>query len=138
MPKPKLVPSPEIFGEEFENWVRLVKLNPIIVVDFVGGKGIRAEREKERPLTMEGFENHCYHLGWGTDLDQYFANREGRYSEYVSICTYIRRRIREDQIQGGMAGIFNNSITQRLNGLVEKTQTDLNANVNILNIDPLE
>jgi len=127
MPKPKLVPSPEALGEEFNNYKNIIKSTPTIVVDFVGGKGSRAEREKERPLTMEGFENHCYQLGWGYDLDQYFANREDRYSEYVSICRVIRRMIRQDQIEGGMTGIYNPSITQRLNGLVEKTQ---NENIN--------
>lgn len=122
MPKPKLVPSPEAMEEEFINYKNLIKANPIIVNDYVGKDGDRVERTKERPCTMEGFENHCYQLGWGTDLDQYFANREDRYAEYVSICKYIRYMIRQDQIEGGMAGIYNPSITQRLNGLVDKSE----------------
>ena len=124
--------------ELFENYRRLVKLNPIIVVDFVGGRGQRAEREKERPLTMEGFENHCFKEGLIGDLSHYFCNLEDRYTDFVAICLYIKKEIRQDQIEGGMAGIYNPSITQRLNGLVEKTQTDLTANINILNIDPLD
>tara|TARA_R110000868_G_scaffold258586_1_gene516111 strand:- start:90 stop:515 length:426 start_codon:yes stop_codon:yes gene_type:complete len=134
----KKIESPEKMLELFENYKRLLKLNPIIVVDFVGGKGSRAEREKERPLTMEGFENFCFKEGLTNDLSHYFANTDNRYEDYFAICLYIRKEIRQDQIEGGMAGIYNPSITQRLNGLVEKTQTDLNANVNILNIDPLE
>jgi hypothetical protein len=134
----KAIETPEKMLELFENYKRLTKLNPIIVVDFVGGKGSRAEREKERPLTMEGFENFCFKEGLIGDLSHYFCNLEDRYSSFVAICLYIRKEIRQDQIEGGMAGIYNPSITQRLNGLVEKTQTDLNANVNILNIDPLE
>jgi hypothetical protein len=136
--RPKAIESPELMLELFENYKRLTKLNPIIVVDFVGGKGSRAEREKERPLTMEGFEIHCFKEGLTGDLSYYFANTNEAYTEFSAICSYIKKEIRQDQIQGGMAGIYNPSITQRLNGLVEKTQTDLNANVNILNIDPLE
>jgi hypothetical protein len=125
--KQKYIKTPEIMLELFENYKRLVKLNPIIVVDFVGGKGERAEREKERPLTMEGFEIHCFKEGLNSDLSPYFANREGRYESYIPICMHIRKEIRDDQITGGMAGIYNPSITQRLNGLVEKTQ---NENIN--------
>jgi hypothetical protein len=55
-------------------------------------------------------------------MDHYFSNREGRYEDFVGICTRIRKEIRDDQIKGGMAGIFNPSITQRLNNLVEKTE----------------
>jgi hypothetical protein len=136
MPKPKLIENPARMWELFENYKRLLKLNPIIVVDYVGGKGSRAEREKERPLTMEGFREYCY--SESLTIKHYFDNTDNRYSEYSTICLRIKDAIRLDQIEGGMAGIYNPSITQRLNGLVEKTQTDLNANVNILNIDPLE
>jgi hypothetical protein len=38
--------------------------------------------------------------------------------------------IRNDQIDGGMVGQYNSSITQRLNGLVEKTENK-NENTNI-------
>jgi hypothetical protein len=41
----------------------------------------------------------------------------------LPICSYIKREIRTDQINGGMVGQYNASITQRLNGLTEKTET---------------
>ena len=73
---------------------------------------------------MEGFEDFVAEIpNMPLSLDAYFANREGRYEDYVSICTYIRRQIRNDQINGGMVGIYNTSITQRLNSLVEKQET---------------
>ena len=34
----------------------------------------------------------------------------------------VYKDIRNNQIEGGMAGIYNPSITQRLNGLVERTE----------------
>ncbi len=43
------------------------------------------------------------------------------YQEFVSICSHIKKEIRSQQITGGMLGMFNPSITQRLNNLVEKT-----------------
>ena len=134
----KNIKTPEELWEHFCNYRNLIKATPIIVVDFVGSKGQRDERPKERPLTIEGFENYLEDMNVIGQLSHYFANTDNKYSDYLTICLRIKRSVRQDQIEGGMAGIYNPSITQRLNGLVEKTQTDLNANVNILNIDPLE
>jgi hypothetical protein len=76
----------------------------------------------QRPLTIEGFENYCSDMGIIEDLGQYFSNKDGKYEEYFTICTRIKRVIRQDQIEGGMSGIYNPSITQRLNNLTEKTE----------------
>jgi hypothetical protein len=74
---------------------------------------------------MEGFENWCADNEIAQDLGQYFENRDNRYLEYVAICSRIRRAIRQDQIEGGMVGQYNASITQRLNNLVDKQQTEI-------------
>lgn len=75
------------------------------------------------PLTMEGFDIFVmnYEGTQSKGVEQYFTNREGRYLAYVDICTRIKREIRNDQIEGGMVGQYNTSITQRLNNLTEKT-----------------
>jgi hypothetical protein len=80
---------------------------------------------------MEGFENWLFRNDIINDVSDYFENKQGRYSNYAPICRAIRRHIREDQISGGMAGIYNPSITQRLNGLVEKSQTDGNTVITV-------
>jgi hypothetical protein len=59
-------------------------------------------------------------------LSDYFANSNNKYSDYSTICSRVKKAVRQDQIEGGMAGMYNPSITQRLNGLVEKTQTEVN------------
>lgn len=115
--------TPEDLWVLFEAYRKDAKSKPFIVTDWVGGMGAQVDRKKERPLTMEGFNLFCWDKI--SQLKDYFSNREGRYTEYVHICSRIKDAIREDQIGGGMAGIYNPSITQRLNGLVEKTQTDV-------------
>jgi len=77
------------------------------------------------PLTMAGFE--CYCLDKGSDAHHYFDNTDNRYDAYRTICIRIKKRIRQDQIEGGMVGQFNSSITQRLNGLTEKTDITTNG-----------
>jgi hypothetical protein len=111
--------------ELFCEYVDTVKAKPFHVRDWVGAMATQVERPKEKPLTLEGFSNYCFHKGIVKDTDDYFVNTKGNYDEYSSICSRIKRIIREDQIAGGMAGIYNPSITQRLNGLVEKVQNDV-------------
>ena len=108
--------------EYFQEYKINTKNNPIRVNDFRGGMATEVFLEKERPLTLEGFEMYCFENGIISDLSHYFCNLDNRYSDYVAICSRIRKAIREDQISGGMAGIYNPSITQRLNNLVERTE----------------
>ena len=74
---------------------------------------------------MEGFELYLWDKGITRGADQYFTNQEGRYEQFVEVCSRIRKATRKDQIEGGMVGQYNASITQRLNGLVEKQQTEV-------------
>lgn len=127
--KPKYIPTPEILKQHFLSYCKWVKENPIQVQDFVGKDGDEVMRKKERPLTMEGFEVWCFNNEIINDLGDYFSNKDQKYSEFSTICSHIKKAIRANQIDGGMAGIFNPSITQRLNGLTEKTE-NRNENIN--------
>jgi hypothetical protein len=121
----KYIETPERMWELFLAYVKEVKSNPRKKVVFVGKDGIQKDELLERPLTLEGFELYVADLHIAMNLQQYFENRDGRYENYISICTRILKSIRHDQIEGGMVGQYNASITQRLNGLAEKTQAEV-------------
>jgi hypothetical protein len=126
--KKKYIETPEKLWQLFKDYKKEVKSNPIIVKDWVGKDATDVYREKERPLTLEGFRVYAFKaLGC---VKHYFDNTDGRYNEYSTICSHIKDMIRHDQIDGGMAGMYNPSITQRLNGLKEQTEND-NKNTNI-------
>lgn len=119
----KLISDPRILWKLFEDYKTHIKSDPYIVVDYVGKDATPVNRMKEKPLTMVGFEVYVANQpGMPWDLDQYFANTNGSYSNYSSICTRIRKAIVEDQIGGGMAGHYNASLTARLNGLVDRQE----------------
>ena len=120
--RPRHIETPEIMWEHFIEYARFTKSNPFLVQDFVGKDGEEVYRKKEKPLTLEGFELYCYNEGIISDLSKYFANTDNKYSDFCAICSRIRKQIREDQILGGMAGLYNPSITQRLNGLTDKSE----------------
>lgn len=122
----KTIDSPESMFSYFKQYRTWAKSNPIEIEDYVGKDAERVMRQKPRPLTMEGFENWLFENDIIGSVDQYFSNQEERYSNFVGICRAIRQIIRQDQIEGGMAGVYNPSITQRLNGLVDKTESKIN------------
>jgi hypothetical protein len=123
MPKHKYIETPEKMWELFEAYRKDVKDNPRFVFDYVGKDGTEVRKPLERPLTLEGFKNYVWqYLGY--TIEQYFTNQDGAYTEYLGICSRIKETIRQDQIEGGMVGQYNASITQRLNGLAEKTQNE--------------
>jgi len=121
----KYIETPERMWELFVAYVQEVKNNPRKKVVFVGKDGVQKDEPLERPLTMEGFELYVADLQVINDLSDYFENKQGRYEAYIPICTRIRKAIRRDQIEGGMVGQYNASITQRLNGLIDKTQAEV-------------
>lgn len=131
MAKQKYIETPEKLWEYFCQYKTHTKSNPRKRHVFVGKDGMSEYEKLEVPLTMEGFELYCFEQGWINDLGHYFSNHEGRYKEYLTICSRIKKAIRADQIEGGLVGQYNPSITQRLNGLTEKIQEDSKKDVTI-------
>jgi hypothetical protein len=127
MGKRKYIETPEKLWEYFQEYKKETKSKPFLIKDWVGKDAFNVQREKERPLTIEGLECWLFEKDIIGDLSHYFANTDNKYTEYLTICHAIKKAVRQDQIEGGMAGMYNPSITQRLNGLVEKTQTEVNV-----------
>ena len=133
--RPKKIESPEKLHEYFLQYEIDTKNNPFIIKDWVGGQAKEIIREKERPLTLEGFECWLFDKGIINTLANYMANSNNAYDDFSSICSHIRMRIRKDQIEGGMSGQYNPSITQRLNSLTEKVDTTSNGEtINIVSL----
>lgn len=125
MGKNKYIETPEKMWELFEAYKTKVKDNPRFKYEL-NRFGEATPIPLEVPLTLVGFENYVCDLEIISDLGKYFANSDEAYNDYRTICSRIRREIKDDQIKGGMVGQYNASITQRLNGLAEKTETRLN------------
>jgi len=82
----KIIESPEQIWSFFQDYIKHTKSNPIKVKDWVGGMAKPVTREKERPLTNEGFSLDLFEMGIMADVKDYFSNREGRYENFVPIC----------------------------------------------------
>jgi hypothetical protein len=123
--RPLNIKTPQVMWDLYCGYREQTKSNPILVQDYVGKDGTEVYRKKERPLTMEGFKNYCFNQNVAKGIKDYFNNTDGRYEAFTPICSRVKRDIRQDQIEGGMCGIYNPSITQRLNNLTEKIEQQI-------------
>lgn len=118
----KYIKTPDLMWEYFCEFRTYKKLNPILVVDFVGKDATKVLRPHQRPLTLEGFSSWLFENDITSNVHDYFTNKNNKYSDYSNICRVIKEIIRTDQIEGGMVGIYNPSITQRLNSLTDNSE----------------
>lgn len=122
MGKNKYIETPEKMWDLFIQYKKEVEEKPLLKKDWVGKDATPVQREYTKVMTMEGFE--CFVMDFTKitypDLTHYFENTEDRYSDYVPICSRVKREIRRDQLEKGLAGLSNPSITQRLNNLVDR------------------
>lgn len=123
MGRHKYIESPEKMWEYFQQYRTETKKRKRIIQKATV-KGIMKE-EMEVPLTIEGFSNWLFEKNITSNYHDYQANTRGAYDNFSSICTRIREVVRQDQIEGGMVGQYNPSITQRLNNLVDKQETTI-------------
>jgi hypothetical protein len=123
----RIFKKPEQLYKSFESYKKDVdkQSKEWLKIQYVGKDGAKKQDGQKVPYTMEGFERYCYN-NHGC-VHHYFDNKEGYYDDFGTICSRIKKEIRENQIVGGMLGFYNPSITQRLNSLAD-TQ---NNNVNI-------
>jgi len=133
MPRVKLIETPEKLMQIFEEYKAYTLANPRTKYVLSQKTAEMIAEPLRVPLTNEGFEIFCFNNY--SDVHNYFDNTEGRYSEYKTVCSHIKKEIRNDQITGGMVGQYNPSITQRLNALKEQTDvTSDNEKINAITV----
>lgn len=121
--RPRLLKSPEEMWNLFTDYVDHARLHPVIKRELNQRTGEVIEIPIDRPLTIEGFFTFAWdRLG---DINGYFYNVNNEYSDFLTITSRIKQSIREQQISGGMGGVYNANLTARLNGLTDKVQNEI-------------
>jgi hypothetical protein len=98
-------------------------------VQYVGKEGQRMTDKYKLPLVLEGFYVFCY-KNYGV-VKHYFLNTDNMYDDFCTICSHIKEEIRANQITGGLLGVYNPSITQRLNNLTENIKQEVSGSLNV-------
>lgn len=120
--RPKNIKTPNQLWDLFVSYRTLTKKTPRTRYQMNQRTGRMIKEKLEKPLTKEGFYNYVADQGIMSTLRDYFSNKDDGYTDFLPICARIREEIRQDQIEGGMVGQFNPSLTARINGLADKTE----------------
>ena len=67
-----------------------------------------------RPYTFEGLALHLNIVDWAAFVKNN-KEREG----FADVFGYIRNKVRRNQIEGSMVGLYRENLTARLNGIAE-------------------
>jgi hypothetical protein len=131
MGKKKYIETPELYLKLWNEYVKEVKSKPKLVHDFVGKDGNSVHRERERPLSWDGFELFVMQKGYikTPDLSEYCNEDNKSYSDYLPLSRAFKKQIKADHIEGGMTNIYNANITASLHGLKNHNETEIKANV---------
>jgi len=99
-------------------------------VQYVGKDGDRRADNPAMPITIDGFIAWYYNTH-GQFIHQYIENKDGLYDDFVGILTHIRAE-RNDNIKTGvLTGHFNASMGNRIVGLADKKETEIQGTLNI-------
>ena len=111
--------KPEDLWRKFCEYAAAIQEEPIeLPQQLVKGQGstIKAGRVA-RPLTLQGFMCWAQIYNTWSAFKRDHAENKG----FSIVISYIELAIRTQQIEGGLAGVYNSNLTARLNGLSDKT-----------------
>lgn len=126
--RPKNLESPEKLWELACKYFQMVDELPYEKQDFIRGgeaAGSIVKLESIQPYTWAGFEDYLFENKLLVRLDDYKANKEGRYAEYADIIARIGNIMYDQKFRGASVGAFKENIIARDLGLTDKVQNTL-------------
>lgn len=124
MAREKAISSPQELMALFRDYQAWCKDNPYKQHAFVGKDADEVEIKKERPYTWIGFEGWLANEGVLQHLGHYEQNSNDSYTDFLPIIRVIKRICSADVIDGALAGVYNQNIAARLEGLSDKKEVD--------------
>lgn len=114
----------ETFCKGYFEWA---DKNPWIKNDVVKGgefAGTPLQIPTQRPYTLIAL---CHYLGIAHSTWKEYENK----SEFLEVTTWAREKINNQQIEGAMVGAFNANLTARLQGISDKQEQKVTAEVKL-------
>lgn len=125
----------ELACEYFER----VDKSPYLKQDFIKGgdsAGSIVNLENIRPYTWAGLEAYLFEKGYLSTLQDYKANREQKYDQYVEVIRVIEKIMYDRKFSGAAVGAFNANIIARDLGLSEKSSVTVTEEQPLFGDDP--
>lgn len=125
MPTKKNIETPEKLYEHFLSYVKYCKENPKKENFYSSKLDKQVSVDREVPITWNGFDIWLRKNKILAKLEDYKANKDGRYTDYADIIRVIHKEIYEDKFAGATAGIYQHNIIARDLGLSDKKELDV-------------
>jgi len=131
----KYIKTPEELLKLWDDYKAQVESDEI---EQATAKGEVVTLKVKRPLLRSGFESYVYRT-LGISVHSYIDNDKGLYSDYSGVVTCMRKEWETDQVSGTMTGKYKaQSLTARLNGYTDKTETKVEGEISIKQITGME
>ena len=128
--RPKKIATPEILWDHACDYFQMRDESPWLAHDVIRG-GESAGRdihiEKLEPYTWAGLDDYLFEKDVIAKLEDYKANKDGRYSEFTEVVTRIRGVMYDQKFRGAAVGAFKENIIARDLGLTDKTESTIIA-----------
>lgn len=116
----------EELWRKFEEYASWVKKTPIQASVALSGKRATGATEKgqqgthhvTRPLTLDGFKVFAHISDW----PMFKRTKKYQTKEFLVVIHAIEDIIRDNQVSGAMANVFNSNLVARLNGISDKQE----------------
>lgn len=118
--RPPIVKSAKHLSDLFAEYVEFAQQHPIELPQTIVKGNNRTEGrggKVERPLTLQGF---MAFVGLGYTWTDFKSHYKEKGEDFSAVITRIETSVRSQQIEGGLAGVYNSNLTARLNGLTDK------------------
>lgn len=115
---PLKFPTPQDLENSCNDYFTWADDNPWYKNDVVRGgemAGTPLQIPTQRPYTLIGL---CQHIGITKNCWKYYQER----TEFFNLCTRVRDKINNQQVEGALVGAFNASLTARIQGIADKKQ----------------
>jgi hypothetical protein len=131
MGKHKYIETPERLLEMWDEYKNSVGFD---VIEQATSKGDVVSLSVKKPFLRQGFEAFVFRK-YGISVHSYLDNDKGLYDDYSRVVTCMRREWESDQITGTMTGQYKApNLVARLNGLIDKKETEHKGSINIPNV----
>ncbi len=116
--RPKAIDSPEELKQAATDYFEYCEKNPIFEQKAfsVQGEVVDHPMEKPVPFTLQGFYSFA-------GITQSTFERLCELDEFRGMCSSIRNAITGQKVEGAIVGLFNATLTQRIEGISDKVES---------------
>ena len=135
--RPPKFKTPEELAEKAEGYFKWCDEHPVRIYQrknagasdtAASGKGVKQDEGimlVDRPYTLDGLGLFVGVL-W-KDFRAYHAN-----DEFSEVIRTLEARVRDQQVTGGLCGVYHPNLTARINGISESVQVEGNIPVQLI------